>query len=391
LIGIFVCSNLRRLFPLSTMKTFFLFVVAQVIPSVAGKELCERPADPTHAPSPSQIVTNVTIPSGGIDRLFTVYVPPDANGPLPAVISWHGFNAHYPILDYQVQVTNVLDQAEKSKYVAIIPLGTFKSFAMFPQLDPFFPCNRSGLGRYGWNSIDGGLPGGAPGVDDELFTRDLLDYIKQSMRDTVDQSRVYMQGFSNGAFQALGASCQFPDSIAGVGATAGTMKLSFLDTCRDAPPVPVQLFHAINDDIIPYDNTFKIKHLVGVDTAQHLQPLGIHPERGLLRFLGLATQHQISKAWKHRNLCTGDEQIQITKNTSTTTCRRWNCPGAPVEVCTVYPNQNRPSGLAHCWIGGASDGAGYPSCIPEPGDVDATAHMFEFWDSLHQQDSLAVV
>lgn len=74
--------------------------------------------------------------------------------------------------------------------------------------------------------------------------------------------------------------------------------------------------------------------------------------------------------------------LQVVLSTATTVCRSCQGPGAAtataaavaggaaVETCVV-------AGLDHCWIGGRS--GGFPTCVPRPGDVDATDRMLDFF------------
>jgi len=347
------------------MRTVFFLVVAPLFQSFAEwaeksrisddlQKLCDK--DPTRGkvqvPKQQDQLTNVTISSSGGSRTFSLYMPPQsAKSRLPAVIHWHGYNSHYPILDYHAEVTKVLDQAQKSNYVVIMPLGTRRDIV--PDiLRPLWICDPANLkDRLGWNVP--GLPGGASGVDDERFAEDILSYVKNKLSDRVDPSRVYTAGFSNGGFQAHRIGCKMSSEIAGVGVNAGSMEKGFLDECRKGDPVPVQSFHSRGDKTVYYNG------------------------RGLL----WASQEEVIDMWKTRNGCSGSEEPQITSSTSSTLCQRWMCPGAPVELCTL----DRDPPLTHCWIGGK--GAGYTECNPQSADIDATAHMFEFWDFLALQAS----
>lgn len=43
--------------------------------------------------------------------------------------------------------------------------------------------------------------------------------------------------------------------------------------------------------------------------------------------------------------------------------------------------------MDHCWYGGRS--GGFHTCVPEEGNVDMTAHMFEFWEELAAKNARA--
>lgn len=303
-------------------------------------------------------VSNVTISSGGRERIFTLYTPRTAtsysalgppSSPAPLVMHWHGCNAHHPLMDYHTEITRVIDQAQDrtsqlQPWYAIVPLGT----------------QEIAGDRWGWNTIDGGIHCGAYEADDGAFAEDLLDFVAAEL--CVDTSRVYTAGFSTGAFLSYGIGCTMSARVAGVAANSGSVRRDFLAKCKSGEPVPVQSFHSLADPTVPYHGT-----------------------------LIWASQDEVDDMWRTRNGCNGgaEEGPVIVVNSSTTTCRRWMCPGAPVETCTIGPDEAVPVGLDHCWIGGRS--GGFPTCVPRLGDVDATAHMFDFWDSLAQQASSKMI
>merc|ERR1712146_749699 len=88
--------------------------------------------------------------------------------------------------------------------------------------------------------------------------------------------------------------------------------------------------------------------------------------------MGLS-QDEVNAIWRHRNGCKKDDEknVEYSFLSETTICKRWNCPLAPVESCALKD-------INHCWYGGRS--GGFPFCEPRPGDIDATNHMFDFWE-----------
>ncbi len=294
-------------------------------------------ADACSAPTYWSGRNNVTIQVGGIDRLFELYTPwqsrtgpPDycSGPPLSSnnrglVINWHGCNAHFPLLDYHTEISKVTEEAASRGYYTITPLGT-----------------RSPGGDYGWNAD--GIPCGGTGVNDFDFFEAILEFSGSEL--CVDKSRIYSVGFSTGAFLSYGIACRYPDKIVGIGADAGGLALTYLESCRSSPgAVPVQAFHSLNDDVVPYNGT-----------------------------AAWAGQDAMDALWREKNGCDGTEAPLVTYESSTTICQYWNCPLAPVESCAL-------KGVGHCWYGGRS--GGFPVCAPNINDVDATKHMFDFWES----------
>ena len=197
---------------------------------------------------------NVTLKVGDLNRTLQLYVPyvlrddrkedfslgpPDK--PLPALISFHGCNDHYPILDYHEEVTNTIGAIRDrtsalSPWYAILPLGTQE-----PSL----------LGSgWGWNSH--GIPCGSFEVNDTAFAEAILDFAENEL--CVDTSKVFMAGFSTGGFLALGLGCKYAGTrVAGVAADAGSLGLLYLEECRKGRPLPIVNFHSKADPTIPYN------------------------------------------------------------------------------------------------------------------------------------------
>ena len=237
-------------------------------------------------------------------------------------------------------------------------------------------------GQYGFNS-DSGECGGA-GVDDFAFFEALLAFATREL--CVDLSRVFTAGYSSGGMLSYSIACRFPDKIAAAAMNPGGMSHKELQKCaaHQGGAVPVQSFHSLSDDIVPYND-------------------------GVSMFTGdpvnWAGQREVAAMWRGKNGCDGSEAPRTTYNSSTTLCQRWDCPGAPIEHCALQDIDHCTSarirsnpGLLHvCWVsrtqligfcvplrtgwyGGRT--GGYPSCMVRKGDVDATDHMFDFWEEL---------
>jgi len=296
-------------------------------------------------------IKNVTIMVQGLPRIFQLYTPYVAfnythlappTSPAPLHISWHGCTRHPSALDYYTDITRVIDTARDhgsrlQPWYVIVPLGT----QITSQL-------------WGWNSPDGNVCGG-PAVDDVAFASAIIDFAAREL--CVNASRIYTSGHSNGGFLSASLACLMPGRLGGVAVSGATMGRGLLAKCeRDSGAIPVLSFYSLADQWVP---------LNGSDRHASLS--------------------EVNSMWRRRNGCTGAEQEgPIASFTSaTTSCQRWLCPNAPVESCLVGQSTSMPVDLDHCWVGGRS--AGFPTCRPRPGDVDATAHMMQVWDALARQ------
>lgn len=227
---------------------------------------------------------------------------------------------------YQEQISRIEQAASDFNYYVITPVGSRE-----PLLDD-----------YGWNTD--GIKCGSPGTDDLLYAEKLIEYAESHL--CVDRSRIYSTGFSTGGFHSYALGCHLTGKFAGIAPVAGSMGRLYVDECREGDPLSVISFHSKDDKTVPYDGNADWE-----------------------------SQPSVTALWEARNGCTNETVAVVTYQSETTLCTRKECSGAPVEDCTLV-------GLDHCWVGGRSGGFFTPaSCVKQAGDVDATQHMFETWES----------
>ena len=188
--------------------------------SETGSAGCRAPAAPE--PARSEHV-EVALTSSDLDRTYLEYVPAgDAEGPAPLVVDLHGY------------LSGAAGQ------VAMSDLGTFAETAGVVVATP------QGNGAHShWNAVPHDeLP------DDVQFVADVIDDV--SSRRCIDPARVYVQGFSNGAFLTSLVACELADRVAAVAAVAG---LLFPDGCEPARPIPILTIHGTDDQFVTFDGS----------------------------------------------------------------------------------------------------------------------------------------
>ena len=171
--------------------------------------------------------TNERIVSGGRTRRYLLYVPEsyDPGQPVPLVVSLHGF------------VQWAAHQQEMSGWNALADEHGF--FVVYPQ-GTGFPLR--------WHAqpmLDD--PGGM--ASDVQFISDLLDHLCSTF--AIDESRIYVNGMSNGGGMTHLLACRMPERIAAIGGVAGAY---LYQPGADEPgrPMPVMAFHGTDDPIVPY-------------------------------------------------------------------------------------------------------------------------------------------
>lgn len=243
---------------------------------------------------------NVTIEVNGLNRTFELYVPWESGdcgpncyvtGPpstaRPVAMNWHGCSPHVPVLDYAEDISRFNGACKDRGWYAITPVGT-----------------RTSGGNFGWNAD--GIPCGSPGVDDFAFFEALLSFAETEL--CADMTRVHTAGFSTGAFLSYGIACRYPNQIFAAGTDAGGLSWPEYSTCEaGSGAVPMSSFHSYADNTVPYNGT-----------------------------AAWAGQEAMNDLWRTRNGCDGSEVPTTTFTSNTSNCLRWDCPGAPVEACTLH-------------------------------------------------------
>lgn len=176
--------------------------------------------------------TNGTMSSSGMERDYLLHVPPsyDPSQRAPVVVSMHGAGL-WPASQMTMSRWNEL--ADEHGFIVAYPAGwRIAPVPILPRLQVWRVESESGL------------------AEDVQFIADLLDHLERSY--SVDPTRVYVNGFSNGGGMAFAVSCTMAERIAAVGIVAGAQALPW-SWCRDARPIPLIAFHGTADRLAPYE------------------------------------------------------------------------------------------------------------------------------------------
>ena len=237
-------------------------------------------------------------------------IPPSYTGrvPLPVVIDLHGWSEP---ASFQVQVSQLGAYGATHRFITITPQVAEPALVW-----------RLGLhGR------------------DVAFMGALLHTVDTTL--CVDRNRVFVTGYSWGAFLTSSLVCVYASQIAAVAPVAGIQDPA---GCRPSRPVPVVAFHGTADPFVPYDGE------VGKAALKLEAPDGSH--RTLGQVLGKKaakikgpTIPQNAAAWARRNGCAPTPSDR--KVASDVTLITYACPkGDDVELYRV-------SGGGHAWPGSA--------------------------------------
>jgi polyhydroxybutyrate depolymerase len=206
-----------------------------------------------------------------VERTFTVRLPKgyDSQRHYPVVLLLHGMNQDADDIE---RLTRFDELADKNGIIAVYPFALHgrwnvgvqpqqhQQMTMGPgRHRPYGGGYPGGGGRYPGGG--GRYPGGErqpssrqPGegrsapVDDISFFGQMLDSLEAKV--SVDPSRIYAIGLSEGGFMSLRLGCALGDRIAAVAAVGAAMPKTMI--CLPSRPVPLAMINGTSDRVVPY-------------------------------------------------------------------------------------------------------------------------------------------
>jgi polyhydroxybutyrate depolymerase len=246
--------------------------------------------------------------SGGAPRWYVRHVPPSYDGkkPTPLVVDLHGY-----LEGAELHETN-------SK------LGAFGDANGFVTITP----QGSGDVVPGWE-VERDAP-------DVRFVGDLIDEAGRML--CLDDRRIYVTGFSGGAFLASTVACVYADRIAAIAPVAA---LRDPPGCKPARPVPIVTFAGTGDEFVAFTG--------GLGARGQVTPANDGTGRMLGETSGgrlvtrSASMPKITAAWAKRNGCAA--KAKETSVAADVTLVRYRCPRrADVDLYRI-------DGAGHTWPG----------------------------------------
>ena len=169
----------------------------------------------------------------GVERSYVAHVPEGAAAglpeTLPVLVVLHGAGSNGARME---NATGLSSLAKADNFIVVYPNGTLAADIE---------------GQQAWNA-DGccGLPR-RTNVDDVGFLTAVLDDVEQKF--PVDQSRIYVAGFSNGGMMSYRLSCELGDRIAGIAVVSGAFNVA---DCDSSATTDVLIVHGTGDLTVPY-------------------------------------------------------------------------------------------------------------------------------------------
>lgn len=188
--------------------------------------------------------------------------------------------------------------------------------------------------------VDHAVPMWNTGVhsQDVQWIADLLTHLEQQA--CIDQRRIYVTGYSDGAFMTSTVACALSSKVAAVSPIAG---ISDQPGCHPQRPVPVVAFHGTDDPFVPYNGGIgrAALNLPAPDGSGKTIGEELHGRK--VRNAGSRSIPLATAGWARRNGCQpGAHSHRVTRDVTLITFR---CPrDASVELYRV-------TGGGHSWPG----------------------------------------
>ncbi len=205
------------------MKHFtIIFLCISVFACKKSPDLTPTPA----ADKPSEQKT-VTLTIDGNARTFVVYNPKGYNnaGKMPMIFVLHGGGGSP---NGMIQLADFRPIADRDKVILVYPAGV----------------------QNNWNDGRPTIPNQL-GINDVSFFNQLCDYMVANY--SVENSKIYATGISNGGFMSSRLGCELSNRIAAIAVDAATMEQTTIyANCNPMRPVPAIYIHGTLDLYVPF-------------------------------------------------------------------------------------------------------------------------------------------
>ncbi len=161
----------------------------------------------------------------GLTRTYTVHIPVMYDDPAPLVIALHGGGGS---AEKMVNLTDFNAVSDKKGFIVVYPNGVDNHWNDGRDVD------------YRAHQED---------VNDVKFISALIDHLSTEL--SIDETRIYVTGISNGAMMSCRLACELSEKIAAIAMVAGTMPEALVD-CSPSP-VPVLIMNGTDDPLVRWE------------------------------------------------------------------------------------------------------------------------------------------
>lgn len=176
--------------------------------------------------------TTGSIRWGGLERTYRIYVPPSHNitKPMPLVIVLHGGGGNGERME-RLSLGGFNTLSDKEGFIAVYPDGIEKHW-------------NDGREKVRYRAH-------REKIDDVGFLSALIDELVK--QQNVDDKRVYITGFSNGAMLSNRLACELTGKIKAIVPVAGNMPYDLTPHCSPSKPISVLMISGTKDLMMPWE------------------------------------------------------------------------------------------------------------------------------------------
>ena len=291
-------------------------------------------------------------------RTYMLHIPPayDGTEPVPVVIALHGHTGGWP----ELKIGTKLDQkADDEGVIVVYPTGhlapLFLRFLLF--INTLMPTFH--LWGHIWNCWD------YCDIDDVGFIRVLINHLDSKLN--INSSRIYITGMSGGGMMTYRLGADLSDIVAAIAPVAGSIggiwytESSLYVIPKPAHPMPVIVFHGLQDRNLPYNGGW-VNGTIGLWNTNIKVDINTY---------FLSVDESIS-FWVEHNNCNSTPETNTSESGNIIKQTYVNDTiGSEVVLYTVVNG-------GHEWFGGPE--AFWPTC-----EISTTDIMWEFFESHPKQ------
>ena len=186
---------------------------------------------------------------GEIERLFYLHLPENYSSAqdYPLLFILHGTSGAAVKMHEKSGFTQ---QSDQNNFIVVYPQALGYSFSA--NLDFRIPAIDPGYKTTGWNTTRGDGYGTANNIDDITFFRTMVEQITAIL--SINESRIYVTGFSNGGGMTQKLIAELPGYFNG-GGLVSTAVPSASQEPENYVPIPLVYIHGTADTTTPYMGT----------------------------------------------------------------------------------------------------------------------------------------
>lgn len=178
----------------------------------------------------------VNVVHRGSERRALLHLPPDGGDGAPLMLVLHGYGGEPEGMKAWTKLDSLADLAGM---VVCYPEGLMDSRGM-----------RHWNAGFEWTD-----------VRDVAFFDELVDHLGEEF--SLDTSRTFVCGMSNGGFMAYALACERPTRYRAVASVTGTMSPLTWSTCELSEMPPTLQFSGLQDNTVPFDGRVTFPQFAG--------------------------------------------------------------------------------------------------------------------------------